>query len=318
MKKTMNNATHIEGYVYEHKLEKKISGDNSKNPGTEFIAGTLSIATDDNLSNVVQVHFTYVTPVFAKSGKPNNTYNTLAAIIDEKIPNVMEHGKENAGRVRIDSALALNEWYDSRTQGNPLISVKRNEGGFVHQLTAAEELNADVNSRATFDVDMVITKAVRTEADEEKNTPEKMTLGGYIFDFRNSVLPVELSVTAPAAMNYFENFDISGKNPFFTHLRGVQVSQTVEKVTTEESAFGDASVKITKSTHRDFVVTWAPPEPYLWDDESTILASELQEALANRELDLANMKKRQDEYQATKGNALATPAAAPAKGNYNF
>lgn len=27
MKKKMINATHIEGYVYEHKLEKKVSGE---------------------------------------------------------------------------------------------------------------------------------------------------------------------------------------------------------------------------------------------------------------------------------------------------
>lgn len=53
MKKKLINSTHIEGYVYEHKLELKVSGPNSKNPGTEFINGTLSIATDDDMMNVV-------------------------------------------------------------------------------------------------------------------------------------------------------------------------------------------------------------------------------------------------------------------------
>ena len=43
--KSMINKTHIEGYLYEHALEKKVSGPNSKNPGTEFISGTISIAT---------------------------------------------------------------------------------------------------------------------------------------------------------------------------------------------------------------------------------------------------------------------------------
>ena len=38
MKKTVYNSTHIEGLLYEHKLEKKVSGDNSKNPGTESLA----------------------------------------------------------------------------------------------------------------------------------------------------------------------------------------------------------------------------------------------------------------------------------------
>lgn len=106
MSKKMKNESHVEGYVYEHKLEMKESGPNSKNPGTEFISGTLSVATDDEMLNVVQVHFTYVTAVTAK-GKPNNTFNVLQSIIDGKIGSVMEHGKENAGKVRIDTAIGL-------------------------------------------------------------------------------------------------------------------------------------------------------------------------------------------------------------------
>ena len=48
MKKNMTNETHVEGLLYQHALEKKTSGENSKNPGTEYIAGTIDIATDDN------------------------------------------------------------------------------------------------------------------------------------------------------------------------------------------------------------------------------------------------------------------------------
>ena len=101
MKKKMINATHIEGYVYEHKLEKKVSGENSKNPGTEFINGILRIATDDEMLNVVDVHFSYVTET-TKNGKANSTYGVLLNIIEGKIGSVMEHGKENAGKLRID------------------------------------------------------------------------------------------------------------------------------------------------------------------------------------------------------------------------
>ena len=39
MKKKMTNTTHIEGLLYEHKLELRESGPNSKNPGTKFIMG---------------------------------------------------------------------------------------------------------------------------------------------------------------------------------------------------------------------------------------------------------------------------------------
>lgn len=52
-KRTFLNKTHVEGYVYSHDLKLKISGENSKRPGTEFINGTLSIATDEDLMNVI-------------------------------------------------------------------------------------------------------------------------------------------------------------------------------------------------------------------------------------------------------------------------
>lgn len=315
MKKTMINNTHIEGYVYEHKLELKTSGANSKHPGTEFINGTLSIATDDDCLNVISVHYTYVTAV-TNSGKPNATFNILKAIIDEKIGTVMKHGKENAGKVRIDSAIDLNEWYDSRTPGNPLVSNKRNEGGFVHQVSDL----CNPENRSTFETDMIITNVKRVEANEERQTPEKVIVKGYVFNFRNDVLPVDFSVTFPPAMDYFEGLDASEKTPVFTKVRGVQVSQTSIRTVEETGAWG-TSVKQVPTSYRDFVITWAQNEPYAWDDESTILASELSEKLAKRELDLADIKKRQDEYQASKGAAVAAPAGSAVSkksSDYNF
>ena len=56
MKKTMINQTHIEGVLYEHALESKVSGETSKNPGTPFISGTIGIATDDAMTNIITVH----------------------------------------------------------------------------------------------------------------------------------------------------------------------------------------------------------------------------------------------------------------------
>lgn len=319
MAKKMKNESHIEGYVYEHKLEMKESGPNSKNPGTEFINGSLSVATDDEMLNVVQVHFTYVTAVTAK-GKPNNTFNVLQSIIDGKIGSVMEHGKENAGKVRIDSAIGLNEFYSDRNGKTELVSVRRNEGGFVHQV---QELG-DPKTRATFNTDMVITNVRRIEADDEKQTPEKVIVKGCVFDFRNALLPVEFSVYAPyapaKALDYFESLGASTNSPVFTRVQGVQVSRTVVRRTEEESAFGESVVKETKSSQRDFVINWAQPEVYEWDGEDTLLASEFSEMIAAREVYLADVKKRQDEYQASKGNAAAGGAktATPAKGEYNF
>ena len=59
MKAKMFNATHIEGVLYQHSLERKESGPNSAKPGTVYISGNIEIATDNALINIVPVHFTY-------------------------------------------------------------------------------------------------------------------------------------------------------------------------------------------------------------------------------------------------------------------
>ena len=310
--KAMINKTHIEGILYEHDLELKTSGPNSKNPGTEFITGTVSLATDDACVNVVPVHFTYVTATTAK-GNANATFTTLKNIIDGVIGTQMKDGKDKAGKLRIDSALGLNEFYSDRNGKEELVSAKRNEGGFVH---TCDVLNEDEKTRNTFECDMLITNCRRIEADPEKNIAEKVIVKGAIFDFRKSLLPIEFTALNPNAMNYFEDLGASQSNPVFTKVWGRQVSETVVKKTVEESAFGEAAVKETKSTRRDFVITGASKEPYVWDDESTMTAAELQEAIANREVYLAGVRQRQEEYKASKGQAPAN--AAPAQGAFNF
>ena len=308
--KKMINRTKIEGYLYQHALELKESGPNSKNPGTQFISGNVDIATDDAMTNVVTVHFTYTTAT-TSSGKTNATFNVLKDIIDNKLCNVMAHGADNAAKLSIDSAIGLNEFYSDRNGTEELVSAKRNEGGFVRVVSS---LNEDENMRNTFDCDMVITQTRLIEADEEKNLPEKLILKGAIFDFRNSLLPVEFSVLNPNAISYFEGLGVSSTSPVFTRLQGRQISEIITRTVTQESAFGAPIVKNYSSTRKDYVITWAAAEPYAWDDEESITANEMKEVMANRETYLATLKSRQDEYKASRNQA----PAAPAQGGFNF
>ena len=312
MKKTMINNTHIEGVLYEHDLQAKVSGDTSKNPGTPFITGTISIATDDAMTNIVPIHFTYVTATFG-SGKPNDTYTTLNNIVNGTFGSYMKDGAEKAVKLRVDSALGLNEFFTERNGKEEFVSAKRNEGGFVHKVDSIDE---DEKVRNTFKVDMLINNVTRTEADDERNIPEKVVVKGAIFDFRKNLLPVEFSATNPNAMNYFEGLGATQKEPVFTCVWGRQVSETIVRQIVTESAFGEDEVREVKNSRRDFVITGAAKEPYVWDDESSITAAELNEAIQKREVDLAAMKKRQDEYKASKNKI--TPAAAPAQGGFNF
>lgn len=309
--KKMINTTRIEGFIYEHNLELKVTGDNSKNPGTPFISGTLSIATDDACTNIVPVHFTYVTAT-TSSGKPNATFNTLNGIIEGVLGTIMKDGKDKAAKVGIDSAIGLNEFYTDRDGKEELVSAKRNEGGFVHRIDALTDKEDDRN---TFKCDIVITNCRRIEGDPEKNTADKVIVKGAIFDFRNSLMPVEFTAVNEGAMNYFESLNASTQNPVFTQIWGNQVSETVVKTYVQKSAFGDDKIREVKNSRKDWVITGANADTYEWDVEGILTAAELNEAITKREIDLAAMKARQDEYKANKNAAVK---AAPAAGAFNF
>ena len=310
--KAMINKTHIEGILYEHDLELKVSGPNSKTPGTEFISGELRVATDNAGINIIPIHFTYVTAITG-TGKPNATFATLKKIIDKEVGTIMANGKDNAGMVRIDTAIGLNEFYSDKSGTTELVSAKRYEGGFVHLITALTE---DEKQRNLFETDIVITGFTRKEADIEKNLPEKGIIKGAIFDFRKALMPVEFSVLNPVAIDYFESLGASAKTPVFTKVKGRQISETVVKRIEEQSAFGEPSVREVPSTRKDYVITWAAQEPYEWDTEESMTVAELNEAITTRETYLATLKQRQDEYKASQGAAPKT--AAPAPGAFNF
>ena len=308
----VKNETHIEGILYEHALEAKVTGPNSKAPGTNFISGTISIATDDAMTNIVPVHFTYVTEKTSKGGV-NATYSLLQNIIDGVVGTYMQDGADKAAKLRVDSAIGLNEFYTDRNGKEELVSVKTNEGGFVHTTNVLAEKETDRN---TFKCDMVITQVTHIDADDERKTPEKAIIKGVVFNFRNEILPVEFTATNAGAMAYFEDLGATASNPVFTKVWGRQVSEVMKREIREESAFGEDSVREVQSTRKDFVITGAAKEPYEWDSEDTILASELTTAIANRETYLATMKQRRDEYKASKGQA--TPAAVSSKTEFNF
>ena len=308
--KVMKNKTRIDGRLYQHSLEMKESGPNSKNPGTKYISGNVEIATDDAITNIVSIHYSYTTATTSK-GTNNATFNVLKDIIDGKLGTVMANGVENAAIITIDSAIGLNEFYSDRNGQEELVSAKRNEGGFAVVKSAVD---SDETKRNTFDVDMIITGTRIIEADPDKDLPEKMILKGAIFDFRNSLLPVEFSVLNPNAISYFESLDISQRNPVFTRLQGRQISEVVKTKKIEESAFGEPIVKEFANTRKDWIITWAASEPYAWDDESSITAAELTKCMADRETYLATLKARNDEYKASKN---ATPAA-PSGTTFNF
>jgi len=154
LKEMMNNETVI-GRIYQHNIVKKtVLNQSSPNFGKEFISCNLGTAIDEKGLVVIPVHFTYVVEM-NNSGNKNTTDVNLDKIIKENNTWILK-GKEEASKIRIDTALSINDFY---TQDNRLDSTKINEGGFV---TFISDLGAE-NERNTFTIYILITNVTRVE-----------------------------------------------------------------------------------------------------------------------------------------------------------
>lgn len=305
MKKCVNQE-HIEGRVYEHDLKiKTVQNQQSANFGKEFINGSLDICTDEEGLNVVSVHFSYVTPTTSKGAK-NATYDVLASIINGGKVWVTD-GKDAAMKVKVDTALDVNDFYDDQDR---LVSAKRNEGGFV---VVVNEL-CDENERNTFRADMLITGTTLKEADEETENPEHLIVKGAVFNFRNELLPVEFIVRNPDGIKYFDSLAASSAEPVFTNVRGKIVSASIKKPVVEESAFGGSTVRTVERKVREWLITSAAPTPYEFGDEKVLTPEELTSKIQDRQVKLADIKKRSDEYKAQRNAAPSGNAFAAAPG----
>lgn len=311
MRKCKNSESVI-GRVYSHDLAiKEVKNESSANYGKPFINGTINIAVDEEGLNVIPVHYTYVTEM-TNSGKKNFTYDILKQIIDDNKV-WAEVGKDEALIVKANPSLGLNDFYN---QDNQLVSTKVNEGGFLSTLKKMPNKNDENN---TFICDMVITNVVRKEADPDNGIAEDIaTIKGAIFDFKNSLLPIDFVIKNPQGIDYFESLDASPANPIFTQVWGKINCVTVTSTKTEETAFGEEAVKTFEKKTKEWLITGSKKFVYDFGDEGVLTAEELTKAMQDRNVYLADVQQRSQEYRESKKEAAAAPATQVQQGTFDF
>lgn len=289
MKERFVNQVIVEGYIFDHTLAHRTSGANSKNPGQEFINGTINIATDEAGTNVIPVVFSYVVPTY-KSGNPNRTYQVLDQILNSGTKFV-EVGA-NATKVKVTGNVDTNDFLGR--DGN-MVTAKRVSGSFCDIIQVISE------TPATFKADMLIYNTREREVEGDDNYLE---LDGYCFNFRGDLLPVTFSVVNPKGMKFFESQEISQNEPLMTQVWGEIVSTIVKHETVTESDWGDAQVNVSTRTFTAWNVIGSSRDGMEFDDESTITKDELEAAKKRRVEYIAAEKARQEEYRnSTQGKA---------------
>lgn len=305
MKMKWENSAHVEGYLFSiadergrNKLQKAITGPNSKVPNTEYIRGVVNIATDEDAINVVPVYFGFLKK-YTAAGKVNDTYTLLASLIDaEQDGSIATYEKvgTSATKLRIDGDVEVNDFLG---RDGEMVAAKRFRGAFAHPLTS--EINP--NKAATFSTDMLINAAITREVEDGDDF---MQLKGYCFNFRGDFLPVTYNVRTPEGIKYFEDQEISAGNPMLTRVWGNMTTSVQQRTKETESAFGGPTVETTTQKLHTWDVVGCSKEPMEFDDESTLTKADVETKLAEREARIAQEKQRALDWQASRNGGNGT------------
>lgn len=311
------NTEKIEGYVYStgkdfNQLGERVTGENSKNPGTKYIAGDLDIVVDETGINVVTVHYSYVTEFYG-SGKPNSTYKVLKEIIDNPERTWIKGGKENAFKVQCTGvSLGVNDFIGS---DGSKVAALRNENGFCSIINEFDEQS----QRNFFKVDMLVTKVTRVEADPEKNIEKDYaTISGCVFGYGPKIVPVTFIMKNEKGIKYFEDLDVSNANPTFTNVWGEINCSTEKIIKREESAFGEAAVQVYDKKVKEYVITGGRSVPYDFGDEDVLTKEDVMKMSQERQVMLAEVEKRYNENKAKKAAKNTTTATTVPDGDFVF
>jgi hypothetical protein len=293
------NSEEIEGYVYStgsnfNELSERVTGENSKKPGTKYIAGDLDIAVDETGINVVTIHYSYVTETYS-SGKPNSTYTTLKKIIDNPERVWINGGKDNAFKVQCTGvSLGVNDFIAG---DGTKVAALRNENGFC---TIINEFGEKGNKNK-FTVDMLITKVTHVDKDPEKNIKEDYaTVSGCIFGYGPKIIPATFTIRNADGMKYYENLDASPANPVFTKLWGLINCKTEKVERKEDSAFGEAAVQVFERKTKEYLITGCRMTPYDFGDEEVLTKEDVIKMNQERQVMLAEIEKRYNDRQVEK------------------
>lgn len=280
----MINKTSIEGVL----VEKTIRTGETK-AGVPYVAGKLQIDTGND--NVITVD------VFEQQknskGADNPKYSTLLKIADEGA--AVHDGATNPTRLRISSALELNDWTNQEGQ---MVSTLINSGAYINI--------GGNDAKAEFETDIVI-KNTQPEIVKEEETG-RLFVNGLIFNYRGQALPVKFVVENKEGVEFFASLEPGT----FTKVWGKQINSTTVNEKIEASAFGEDRVIKTSYSRKEFLITGCNSIPY---DEDQLSQEELTAAIQARNVALAE---KESMLKSPKPAAKAEATPAPKKSTFNF
>ncbi|QWU14334.1 hypothetical protein SAMN04487895_101636 [Paenibacillus sophorae] len=273
------NVVHIEGIVKEVRIEE----DKLPMPdGRELIKGEVDIQVDENSIHTINV-FSF------KLKKGTTDINSIY----KGIKTIQEELKEG-DRVRVTQGkVDLNEYIG---QDDKLKSYPKINSNFINRVKDNEEFNP----QATFSLDMMVANVKEETKDGEETG--RAIIKGYIPMYNGSVIPFEVVVANPHAVNYVTNNYEKGLT---VSVHGKIVNQTIVTKRLVEVGFGEPQEKIDRKTVREYLVEGGSV-PLDEDDKNAFDVELVKKALKYREevyiQGMRDKKKAKEQRNGGSGN----------------
>lgn len=298
----MLNNVQVSGYLFSHSLTQNVSKNNNN-----YIRGRMEIALDADFTRVVPVQWLVMET-------RTSEYNTLQSIINDgiSVQDGRYKNKNEITKVRITGNIDVSD-YVSRNTGQ-LVSYQQIRGGFIHLMH--DPIPEDNN--CTFRADTYLNFA--EYVDDDAGVEPYMRLKGFVFDFRGHLIPVTFNTCTLEGGHFFETEQIDADNPFFSTVYGrVEPSTVVSSTQVDESNIGFGT-PIVQETTRSFI-TWLidSSEINKGVDESTISDEEFQNAMRERQVELADVRSRYEMSNSRPASGFGTTTKSnPNSSGYVF
>lgn len=266
------------------------------------IRGSVIVATDNDMCNLVEVHFLPQAKTYS-TGKENNNYKVLKKLIDEG-KSVVNNGEKDAFNLRISASLTTNPYYfkDNGSNDYTFREPMQIKGNFIHIDEKAKPYNG-------FNVDCLIEN-IEDMLNSDGTASENKKVKVRVFDdYRKEFMPFSMVIESPEGIDYIQSNYLPGET--YTTLSCMVVDRSIEKEDKGGMGFGEKAVTSQPKKVVELLIIGAdlPKDTFPMNEE------EMLQCKQNRETRLAEIKNKAIEKNAASNNVKtgfgATNTSAP-------
>jgi hypothetical protein len=295
MVKQSKNIVKIVGVLVENSL-KQNTYKNKEGKDTEYISGTLTIRTNQQISGkdeISDIPVSVWVAKYTKEGKINPAYESMVKAMNYVSLCVSEN-ESTATKVLITSGNITENIYS--VDGEKIYCTPRIQTNFINSVTNPSNYIPE----ATFTTDIVVGNIEDETNPKDGATTGRLKVKGMVCRYNGTMDVIDYVVENPNAINYIRSYwkngdtvQISGKIRFNVKTEQIEVP----------TRFGDPVFKTKTSNCRELVITADSTDALT--DEQKFTEAEVTAGLDKRKQIIEDAKNKSKK-------STSTPAASPA------